>query len=54
MGPCMGSYRKVDIMPRAFFSSLAFPLEHCDQTDLKCLQTKDKSCVPPHILKSKS
>lgn len=31
-------------MSRAiFFLSMAFPLEHCNQTDLKCLQSKEKA-----------
>lgn len=29
-----------------FFPPMVFPLEHCEQTDLKCLLTKDKNLHP--------
>lgn len=44
MGSYMGNFIGPEITYRTiYFLSMAFPLEHCNQTDLECLQTKEKN-----------
>lgn len=52
MGSYMGSFIGPEITCRTiFFLSMAFPLEHCNRADLKCLKTKEKTTSQQELKK---